>query len=150
MIGFVMKKYLLIVALLAFIPRMGYAQACCGGMGGMGTAGTRFGLGTAGAKSLQLQLAYDLNYMNGIYDGNVRLEDDDRQRIIHSGILEANYGITRRLSVAGIMTYVGQELASTDLDGYYLPEVILIPDPMTHYSPWMCNQVQDLLMVYSG
>ncbi|MBA7520027.1 hypothetical protein ES705_12115 [subsurface metagenome] len=113
-----MKKYLLIIALLAFLPEMVFTQACCGAMaGGMGTAGARFGLGTAGARSLQLQFAYDLNYMNGLYDGDIRLEDNDRLRVIHSGIIEANYGISRKLSVAGIMTYVGQELASTRLDG---------------------------------
>jgi hypothetical protein len=83
----------------------------------MGTTGTRFGLGTANAKSLQLQLAYDLNYMNDIYDRAERLENDGTQRVIHSGILEANYGISRRFSVAGIFTYMGQEIASKTLDG---------------------------------
>lgn len=118
MFCFVMKKYLLIIALLAFLPEMVFAQACCGALGGgMGTAGARFGMGTAGTGSLQLQLAYDLNYMNGLYNGDIRLEDNDRLRVIHSGIFEANYGISRKLSVAGIITYGGQELGSTNSDG---------------------------------
>jgi hypothetical protein len=110
-----MKKYLLIITFCTILPEMVFPQGSC--CGGMGTTGTRFGLGTANAKSLQLQLAYDLNYMNAIYDGAVRLEDDSRQRVVHSGILEANYGISRRFSVAGIMTYIGQEIGSTTLDG---------------------------------
>ena len=88
--------------------------SCCGGMG---TTGSRFGLGTANAKSLQLQLAYDLNYMGTLYNGDVRLDNNGTQRVIHSGILEVNYGINRRFSVAGIMTYIGQEIGSTTLDG---------------------------------
>jgi hypothetical protein len=83
----------------------------------MGTSVTRFGLGTAGARSLQILLAYDLNYMNSLYDSDIRLENYNSLRVIHSGLFVANYGISRKLSVAGIMTYVGQELGSTSLDG---------------------------------
>ena len=94
---------------------MVFAQGSC--CGGMGTTGTRFGLGTANAKNLQLQLAYDLNFMGTLYDGDVRLEDHSKQRVVHTGILEANYGISRRFSVAGVMTYIGQEIGSTTIDG---------------------------------
>jgi hypothetical protein len=55
--------------------------------------------------------------MNSLYDGNVRLESNDNQRVIHTGLLVANYGISRKWSVAGIGSYIGQELATLDLDG---------------------------------
>lgn len=112
-----MKNLLLILILGILLPDTVFAQ-CCGAMaGGMGTAGARFGLGTAGPRSLQLYFAYDMNYMNGLYDGDERIMDNDRQRMIHSSILEANYGISRRLSVAAILPYVFQEIASTRVDG---------------------------------
>lgn len=111
----VVKKHLVILIFCSIIPGFIYAQGSC--CGGMGTTGARFGLGTADAKSLQLQLAYDLNYMDQIYDGDERLDNEGTQRIIHSGILEANYGISRKFSVAAMMTYMGQEIASTTLDG---------------------------------
>ena len=113
-----MNKLLPIIVLLAFLPGVVSAQGCCGGIaGGMGTAGARFGMETAGKGSFQLQLAYDLNYMNALYYGDEPLENNDRQRLIHSAILEVNYGISRRLSVAGIMMYTAQELVSTNSDG---------------------------------
>src|SRR4030042_6515709 len=113
-----MKKLILIIALFAILPEIVSAQGCCcGGAGGIGTSIARFGMETANPKSLQLLLAYDLNYMNSLYDDDIRIEDTDNQRVIHSGILVANYGINRKWSVAGIMSYIGQELGSTNLDG---------------------------------
>jgi len=85
--------------------------------GGMGTAGARFGLGSAEAGNLLFQVAYDLNNMNSLFEGTKRIEDNDRQRIIHTGILEANYGFSRRLSLAAIWTFMGQELGSPRQDG---------------------------------
>jgi hypothetical protein len=113
-----MKKYLLIITVLAFLPEMIFAQGCCcAGGGGIGTSIARFGLGTADARNLQLLVGYDLNYMNSLYDGDTKLEDNGNQRVVHSGVLVADFGISRRLSVAGIMSYMFQELGSTNLDG---------------------------------
>jgi len=55
--------------------------------------------------------------MGNLYDGTTILDGNDRERLIHSGIFELNYGINRRLSVAGMFMYIGQELASPRLDG---------------------------------
>jgi hypothetical protein len=108
--------FILIIVFISYGPSM--AQPCCGAMsGGMGTAGSRFGLGTAAAGSFQFSLAYDMNYMNRLYDGTTRLDGNENERLIHSGIFELNYGINRRLSVAGTFTYLGQELASPRIDG---------------------------------
>ena len=113
-----MKKLLLNIALLSLLPEMIFAQgACCGGSGGMGTSITRFGMETAGPGNLHLLLAYDLNYMNSLFEGDVKLEDNNNQRVIHSGILMANYGISRKFSAAAIMPYIVQELGTTTLDG---------------------------------
>jgi hypothetical protein len=109
---------LLIILLLSLLPELSFAQGCCcGGAGGMGTSIARFGMDTPNPKSLQLLLAYDLNYMNSLYDDAIRIENNTNQRVIHSAILVANYGISRKLSVGGIMSYMGQELGSTSIDG---------------------------------
>lgn len=117
-----MKKYLLTFFVSAILTELVLPQgSCCGGMGG---TGTRFGLGTANAKELQLQIAYDLNFMNAVYDGDGIIKDDGRQRVIHSGILEANYGISRKISIAGIISYTGQEIGSISPGGIKQVEYI--------------------------
>jgi hypothetical protein len=109
---------LLLIAILALLPELTLAQGCCcGGAGGMGTSIARFGMDTPNPKSLQLLLAYDLNNMNSLYDNAIRIEDNDNQRVIHSAIFVANYGISRKLSVGAIMSYMGQELGSKSIDG---------------------------------
>lgn len=113
-----MKRNLWIIVLSTLLPESIFAQgACCGGSGGMGTSITRFGMETAGPGNLELLLAYDLNYMNSLYDGDEKLEDNNNQRVIHTGILMANYGISRKFSAVAIMPYIWQELGSTTLDG---------------------------------
>jgi hypothetical protein len=113
-----LKKYLLIIIYCTVLPELVSAQGCCcGGGGAMGTSITRYGLETIDAKSLQLLLAYDFNNMNSLFDEDKHLESAGNQRIIHSGIFMANYGISRRWSVAGIMPYIAQELGTTSLDG---------------------------------
>jgi hypothetical protein len=116
--NFGMKNVMLIIVLFFLLPELIFAQgACCGGSGGMGTSITRFGMETAGPGNLHLLLAYDLNYMNSLFDDDVKLEDNDNQRVIHTGILMANYGISRKFSVAAIMPYIVQELGYNSLDG---------------------------------
>ncbi|MFO7923506.1 MAG: hypothetical protein R6U58_07410 [Bacteroidales bacterium] len=113
------RKILLITIHLLLISGYIHAQCACGGMsGGIGAAGTRFGLSAVGAGSLQLQLAYDFNYMDNLYSGKTRLENENLVRLIHTGIFGANYGITRNLSITGIFLYLGQEMASTRADGF--------------------------------
>lgn len=112
------ERNFLIILLLCFLPELTSAQGCCcGGAGGMGTSIARFGMDTPDPKNLQLLLAYDLNYMNSLYDDAVRIEENSNQRVIHSAIFVANYGISRKLSVGGIMSYMGQELGSVSIDG---------------------------------
>jgi hypothetical protein len=113
-----MKKYLLIITFCVFIPEMVIAQGCCcAGGGGLGTSIARFGLGTADARILQILTGYDLNYMNRLYDGDIRVKENVNPRVIHSSILVTDFGISRKLSVAAIMSYMFQELGSTTLDG---------------------------------
>ena len=112
-------RALSLIIFLTLIAEPGlYAQPCCGALaGGMGAAGARFGLGTAAPGNLQLQLAYDFNYMDRLHDGSARLENNDLIRVIHTGILEVNYGVSRRLSLASMFTYSGQEIGSRRFDG---------------------------------
>ncbi len=113
-----MKKILNLILFVALPGIQAFSQPCCGALaGGMGTAGARMGLGTAAPGNLQFQFAYDFNYMDRLYDGTARLENIDLIRVIHTGIMEANYGITRRFSVAAMVTYMGQEIGSRRIDG---------------------------------
>lgn len=113
-----MRTFLL-VSVLIFVAKTGaFSQPCCGATaGGMGAAGARMGLGTAAPGDFQIQFAYDFNYMDRLYDGTARLANSDLIRVIHTGILEVNYGINRRLSVAAMATYMGQEIGSRKIDG---------------------------------
>jgi hypothetical protein len=108
-----MKKYLLIILLFVFSPVLIFAQCC----GGMGTMGARIGLGFAEAGSFQMQIDYDMNNLNSMFDGSSKVDNAGRQRIIHAAVLEANYGITRTLAATAILTYMVQEIASPRDDG---------------------------------
>lgn len=98
-------KRLLLSALLIIISTNIKPQACC-------SAGSPL-LGSVSASTtyageLQLGLTYELNNLKDVYSGTERLDDDFRERIVNSFILEANYGITERFSVSTLFTFINQ------------------------------------------
>jgi len=97
---------------LGFVPISVFSQACCSG--GVPLGGS-LGLGTAERKSIQLLVTYDYNAINDLMDGSRRLPDDTRSRTTHSSILEINYGLTSRFSIAGVFPLIRQE---RDINAY--------------------------------
>ncbi|MBW6496992.1 MAG: hypothetical protein K0B09_01255 [Bacteroidales bacterium] len=97
---------------LWFVNERAYSQACCSG--GVPLGGS-LGLGTAERKSIQFLVTYDFNAINDLMDGSRRLSDDTRSRTTHSSILEINYGLTSRFSIAGVFPLIRQE---RDINAY--------------------------------
>ena len=82
-----------------------YAQTCCSG--GIPIS-NNIGLENTGAHGLQIGLTYDFNNLNTLNDGNDQLDDDSRKRTTHSGLINAAYGITDKLAVEALVTWVNQ------------------------------------------
>ncbi|MBW6480271.1 MAG: hypothetical protein K0B37_12660 [Bacteroidales bacterium] len=100
-----LRAILLGVAMLV-IPYQVLPQACCSG--GVPLGGS-LGLGTADHKSLQFLATYDYNLLNDLMDVSEILPDDTRQRTTHSAILEVNYGVSPRFSIAAVLPLIRQE-----------------------------------------
>jgi hypothetical protein len=99
-----LQAILLGVAMLV-IPHQVLPQACCSG--GVPLGGS-LGLGTAEHKSLQFLITYDYNAINDLMDVSRHLPDDTSSRTTHSSILEINYGLSTRFSVAGVFPVIRQ------------------------------------------
>jgi hypothetical protein len=107
---------ILLTCYLNFYPQKAVAQACCsGGVPLSGILG--IGLGSSEYKSLQLMLTYDYNKLSTLMTGTQVLEDQIRQRTTQSTILEINYGLSKRLTITGILPYIKQSRTITSFDG---------------------------------
>ncbi len=89
-----------------------YGQCCSGGVPISGT----LGLSVSDAKSWQFLLTYDYNAMNDLLEGSHVLDDNSRKRSTHSILLEANYGLTKRITLTAMSTFVRQERSVTTFD----------------------------------
>lgn len=83
-----------------------YSQACCSG--GVPLSNS-IGLPVTGQGGLLLGLSYDYNYLNTLKNGDVKLDDDTRQRTTQSLLFNVGYTFTRDFSVEALFTYVKQE-----------------------------------------
>ncbi len=99
---------------LAVIPLSLFGQACCSG--GVPLGGT-LGLGTADYNTFQFLLTYDRNVLRDLMDHSTLLDDDTRNRITNSTLLEINYGINKRLAVAGVIPFIRQERLIKGFEG---------------------------------
>lgn len=82
------------------------SQACCSaGAPILGSLETS----TAGKNNLQLSLSYDFNNLQTVLEGSQKIDDDTRQRLSNSLLLETTYGIFDRFSVTGLITYINQQ-----------------------------------------
>lgn len=95
----------IVLGFFAAMPNFVFSQACCSG--GVPLGGS-LGLGTAEQKSLQLLLTYDLNTLKDLVAFDKELDDDTRTRNTNSLLLEINYGLSDRLSVAAVVPYISQ------------------------------------------
>ncbi len=93
-----------VLLMLGVLPKV-KGQACCSG--GSPISGV-LGVTASGEQAVQLMVTYDQHYMNRLYNGSDLLEVDDRRRRIHNLMVEGSYGITDRLSVSGMFTFVRQ------------------------------------------
>lgn len=81
------------------------AQTCCSG--GVPLGGS-LGLGSAESKSLQVLVTYDYNAIHDLVSFSEELNDDTRNRTTQSSIIELNYGLSKRLSVATVFPFIRQ------------------------------------------
>ncbi|NBC83681.1 MAG: hypothetical protein GVY19_09895 [Bacteroidetes bacterium] len=91
--------------LMSFVSYQSFAQTCCSG--GVPLGGS-LGLGTAENRSLQALLTYDYNRLDDLVNVSEVLDEQTRTRTTQSAILELNYGLSNRFSVAGVIPYIRQ------------------------------------------
>lgn len=79
------------------------AQTCsCAGAPLIGSQS----LGSTAEGNLVLGLTYEYNDISSLYNGSRQLENQTATRSTSTALLEANYGITSRLSVTSTFTYI--------------------------------------------
>ena len=100
-----MKRLLIIISLLVIFPTHLKAQACCSAgsplLGSLAIASSADG-------SLQVGVMYEFNSLQDVYSGTERLDDDLRERNVNSFILEANYGLSQKISLSALFTFINQ------------------------------------------
>ena len=94
-----------LIALLLLITVELLPQACC-------SAGSPL-LGSLDVSSalegeLQVGFTYELNSLQDVYAGTVRLDDDLRERRVNSFLLEVNYGLMGRISLTALFTFINK------------------------------------------
>jgi len=96
----------IIFSILFFIlSQQMFSQTCCSG--GVPLS-NNLGLSNDGKGSVQLGLNYDYNNLNTLNAGSSKLDDDSRKRVTNSILANIGYGITDKLSVEGLFTWVNQ------------------------------------------
>ncbi len=81
-------------------------QTCCSG----GTPLTgNLGIQTIEPGSWYFNFSYDYNFLDALYSGTTLLDDDTRDRVTQSLLLQAIYPISEKFSINGLFTYVGQQ-----------------------------------------
>lgn len=105
-----MKK---IVLLILFVG-VAYGQACC-------SAGTPFigsiEMSNPGSKWLNINLMYNHNLLEDLYEGKTKVNEDLRERISRSFLLQLDYGLTSRISTSVMFSFIRQERTITESDG---------------------------------
>jgi hypothetical protein len=94
-------------------------QVCC--TGGVPLTGT-LGLGVAETGGMQLQLTYDHNMMRDLVSTSNLLDENNRERRTHAVLIEGNYGLSSRISIGAMLSFVRQERFVTGQDGLRRPE----------------------------
>lgn len=106
---FFIKIFFIITTI--FLGKNIYSQACC-------TAGTPL-LGSLEMTSapkgiLQFSFTSEHNSLTHVLTGSSKLKNPERERISQSALLEINYGISNKLSVTGIFSYIRQQRTITN------------------------------------
>lgn len=98
-------RLIYLIALLVLITVELLSQACCSA--GSPLLGS-LDVSNASEGELQVGLTYELNSLQDVYAGTVRLDDDLRERRVNSFLLEVNYGLTERISLTALFTFINQ------------------------------------------
>lgn len=113
-------------AALAFLFTLKiFSQTCCSG--GVPLA-SNLGLPNEGKGVIVAGLTYDYNNLNTLNAGTRELDDDSRQRITHSVLLNLGYAFTDRLSVETLLTWVNQSRTITQFGNENFTETSGIGD----------------------
>jgi hypothetical protein len=100
-----MKRLILIIPLLLFASTNLKGQACCSAgsplLGSLAIASSADG-------NLQVGIMYEFNSLQDVYSGTERLDDDLRERNVNSFIIEANYGLSQKISLSALFTFINQ------------------------------------------
>ncbi|MCP5062506.1 MAG: hypothetical protein GY936_08590 [Ignavibacteriae bacterium] len=99
-----LQQIFFVITFLFFTKAL-VAQACC-------TAGTpllsSLEMSTASKGILSLGLSTKYNSLTDVYTGSNFLEDQERERISQSYLFEINYGLTDRISVSALFSFMRQ------------------------------------------
>ena len=99
-----MKK-LILIFFIASVSQV-YSQACC-------TAGSpllsSLETSTTQKGNLQIGLSYVYNLLDDVYEETNYLNDNTRNRISQSILMQADYGVSENFSLSGLFTYINQE-----------------------------------------
>ena len=99
-------KTTITLLLLILFPDRTMAQTCCSGgtplLGNLGINGAEPG-------SVFVQVAYDYNFLDDLYAGTERLDDNTRERLTQTALLQLIYPFSEQFAVNGLFTYVSQE-----------------------------------------
>ena len=99
-----MKRFYIIIFSFLLTAEI-FPQACCSA--GSPLLGS-LDIASSGDGELQIGITYELNSLQDVYAGSVRLDDDLRERTVNSFILEANYGLSKRFSLSTLFTFINQ------------------------------------------
>jgi hypothetical protein len=98
-------KYLALFFLILIVAES-KGQTCCSG----GTPLTgNLGIQGFEAKSWYFQLSYDYNFLDDLYSGTQKLDDNSRERVTQTLLLQAIYSFSDKFSVNGLFSYVDQK-----------------------------------------
>lgn len=108
-----MKK-LIIIFFIPFVNQI-YSQACCTAgsplLSSLETFATQKG-------NLLLGISYVYNLLDDVYDQTFYLDDQTRNRVSKSILLQVDYGITGKFSISGLFTYINQERNISAYQGF--------------------------------
>ena len=93
------------------------AQTCCSG-GSPITS--NLGIQEIDPKSWYIQLSYDYNFLDALYSGSNKLNDQSRERTTQTVMLQAIYALNEKFSINALFTHVKQErsILSGDIENY--------------------------------
>jgi len=98
-------KSFLIVTIMLFGYIESFSQACCSaGTPMLGSLETS----TTTRNNLQLNLTYDYNTLQSVFEGSNKIDDNTRERITNSLLLETTYGLTDKLTLTDLFSFINQ------------------------------------------